>query len=244
MLYFKEETKMKRKGVFLALTAAVIVLAGCTGTPATVDRYGNMQLSIQNYVTENPNSMVLDYESKAFLPHLNPDGSWTLFNVNNLQIKMMPMTDGRTKGALNPSTELDELIAKYEDDLKANPQDYDTNIMLAGLYIDRDKPGDAAEAVKYSSMALTIKQDDPQALYARGLSYKETGESDKALSDLQAVLKSSIQSVKGVYYIMGTIYTKEKKVDDAIDAFEKVAALDPGFADTQEILEVLYQQKQ
>jgi tetratricopeptide (TPR) repeat protein len=243
MLYFKEETEMKMKSVFLALTA-VIVFAGCTGTPATVDRYGNMQPSFQDYPTTSFNSTVMDYQSKTFMPQVNPDGSMTLFSVNNLQVKMMPMTDGRTKGALNPSTELDDLIAKYEGDLKANPQDYDINIMLAGLYIDRDKPGDADKAITYSNMALEIRQDDPQALYARGLSYKEKGENDKALSDLRAVLRLNLQSVKGVYYIMGTIYTKEKKLDDAIGAFEKVAALDPDFADTQAILEVLYQQKQ
>jgi tetratricopeptide (TPR) repeat protein len=158
---------------------------------------------------------------------------------------MLPMTDGRTKGALNQNTEeFDELIAKYEGDLETNPRDYDTNIMLAGLYIDRNKPGDADQAIKYSNMALEIRQNDPQALYARGLSYKEAGENDKALSDLQAVLKSEIQSTKGVYYTMGTIYMKQKKPDNAIDAFEKVAALDPEFANIQEILEVLYQQKQ
>jgi tetratricopeptide (TPR) repeat protein len=236
---------MKMKIVFLILAASVIAIAGCTGTPATIDHYGNMPPSTQNFLSADSGNVSAEYGSKAFVPQVNPDGSMTLFSVNNLQIKMMPMTDGRTKGALNRSTEeLDELIAKYEGDLKANSQDYDACIMLAGLHIDRDNPGDAAEAVKYSSMALAIKQDDPQALYARGLSYKETGESDKALSDLRAVLKLNLQSVKGVYYIMGTIYTKEKKVDDAIGAFEKVAALDPGFADTQEILEVLYQQKQ
>jgi tetratricopeptide (TPR) repeat protein len=245
MLYFKEETEMKRKGIFLALTAAVIALAGCTGTPATVDRYGNIQPSVQDYSTTSFNSTVMDYESKTFMPQLNPDGSMTLFSVNKLQIKMMPMTDGRTKGALNQNTEeFDELIAKYEGDLEASPQDYDACIMLAGLYIDRDKPGDAGQAIKYSNMALEIRQDDPQALYARGLSYKEAGESDKALSDLRAVLKLNLQSVKGVYYTMGTIYMKQKKPDDAIASFEKVAALDPDFADTQEILEVLYQQKQ
>ena len=113
--------------------------------------------------------------------------------------------------------------------------------MLAGLHIDRGLPGDADLAVKYSDRALTISKDDPQALYARGLAYSEKGDNAKALNDLTAVLMSNIQSMKGVYYVMGMIQYKEGKIDEAIASFEKVKAIDPEFVDIDEILEGLYE---
>ena len=233
---------MKTAITILALLAAA-ALVGCTGTPANVDRHGNMQPEIKALSTTE-NSTIVEYEDKAFIPQLNQDGSMTIMTFNKFQVKMMPMTDSRPKGALNRSTEeFDQETAKYKAALLANPQDYDACIMLAGLFIDRGSPGDANEAIKYSDMALTISRDDPQALFARGLSYSEAGENDKALNDLQTVMTLNVQSTKGAYYVMGMIYYKENKTDEAIDAFEKVAALDPGFVDTNEILEVLYKRK-
>jgi tetratricopeptide (TPR) repeat protein len=153
------------------------------------------------------------------------------------------MTDGRTRGALNKTTgESDTLIGEYERTIRANPGDYDANIKLAGLYYDRGKPGDAEQSIRYSSRALELNLNDPLALYARGLAYAEQGESSKALDDLQVVtvLVSNPDSAKGVYYVMGTIHYKDGNVEEAIDAFEQVKNLDPGFVDTGKILEQLY----
>jgi tetratricopeptide (TPR) repeat protein len=58
------------------------------------------------------------------------------------------------------------------------------------------------------------------------------------------VLRTNIQSMKGVYYVMGMIYYKDGKTDEAISAFEKVKTIDPEFVDTGEVLEELYKKKQ
>jgi tetratricopeptide (TPR) repeat protein len=244
---FKEEIQMKAKTSLFSLVAGGIILAACTGTPAasgsqvTVDRFGNMQPVIQTYTpSQTDGNEVIEYDSKAFLPQYNLDGSITVFTFNNVQVRILPMTDGRTRGALNRTVdEFDALIAQCEGALQTNPQDYDACIMLAGLYIDRGRPGDAELAVKYSSKALEISQNDPQALFVRGAAYAEQGDNPKALSDLERVLKSNLQSLKGVYYIMGMIYYKDGKVDEAIEAFEVVKTIDPDFVDTDEILGIL-----
>jgi tetratricopeptide (TPR) repeat protein len=242
---------MKAKITFFSLAAAGVILSACaTGSPAAVDHFGNMQPIINNYTPGAASDSIQIEESNSWLPVYNPDGSITIMNVGGWAVKVLPMTerrtrgDLRTRGALNRTTEeFDIMIAQYTEALRKNPQDYDACIILAGLYIDRGNPGDAELAVKYSDQALAISKNDPQALYARGLAYAEQGESAKALADLEAVLKTNLQSMKGVYYVMGMIQYKSGKIDEAIDAFEKVRTLDPGFGDTDEVLEELYKLK-
>jgi hypothetical protein len=224
------------------LIAAGMVLSGCSGSPATVDRFGHIQPDLQNSPTgvPTPGTQALEGDSKAYLPAYNPDGTVTVFSNKNFQIRILPMTDGRTRGAMNRTTsEFDAMIAKYEGELRTNPNDYDACIMLAGLYIDRGRPGDADKAIDYSNRALALNQNDPQALYARGVAFSEKGDSAKAISDLTAVLRANIQSMKGVYYIMGVIHYKEGKLDEAREAFEAVRAIDPEFIDINEVLEEL-----
>ena len=222
---------------FILAFAAIAIFIGCTGAPAAVDSWGNIQPVIRDFqITEEHGTTVSEYENKDFLPNLQPDGSIIVSRKRGINIRIMPMTDGRAKGAMRPDSEINELIKENEAVLQANPQDFDACIMLAGLYIDRNRPGDADQAIKYSNMALAINREDPQALLARGISYREIGENEKALDDLQSVMRLNAQSVKGAYYVMGMIYYGEKKFDEAIDAFEKVEALDPDFIDIQTIL--------
>ena len=240
---------MKTMTFILAFTAIAIFI-GCTGSPAAVDSWGNIQPIIRDFRITESGAIITDYGNKDFLPNLQPDGSVIVSRKGGINIRIMPMTDSRSKGAMRPDSEINELIKENEAVLQANPQDFDACIMLAGLYIDRNRQGDADEAIKYSNMALAINSEDPQALLARGISYREIGENEKALEDLQSVMRVSAQSVKGVYYVMGMIYYGEAtdlknanklsesaaKLDAAIDAFEKVEALDPGFIDIQTIL--------
>jgi tetratricopeptide (TPR) repeat protein len=243
---FNEERHMKAKIILLSLTVMGIIFSACAGSPAPVDRYGAMQPVIQNYSPDGvqPDLLNLNTTNSFQTQYNSNDGSITVLNLGGFQVKIMPMTDGRSRGALNRTNdEFAAVIAKYEADLQNNPRDYDACIVLAGLYIDRGRPGDAESALKYSNQALEISQNDPQALYTRSLAYVEQNENDKALSDLETVLKTNLQSMKGVYYVMGMIYYKDGKVEEAIDAFEKVKAFDPEFVDTDEILKILYSRR-
>ena len=232
---------MKKTTLFV-LIGVGIVLFGCTGTPSTVDRLGNARPNLQETPdgAVTPGVMVMEFDSNSFSPRYNPDGTITMFTFNNVRVTILPMTDGRTRGALNRTTqEFDTLITRYTAAIRSNPQDYDSLIMLAGLYIDRGLPGDAELAVRYSDQALAISRDNPEALYARALAYREKGDNASALSDLETILMTNIQSMKGVYYVMGMIYYKEGRAEEALSAFEKVKAIDPNFVDIDEILEFL-----
>jgi len=240
-----EETKMKTKIVLFVLVVTGIAICGCASNPSGGS--GQIRPNLDGFAPGETSSVSYPYDPKAVQPTYNRDGSITVFTAGNFQVKILPMNFKGSRSALNRTTdEFDRLIRQYETALTANPQDYDACIMLAGLYIDRGKDGDADLAVKYSDQALAIRKNDADALYVRGIAFNEKGDSAsraKAINDLEVVLKSNLQSMKGVYYLMGMIYYKEGKIDEAITAFEKVKTIDPEFVDTNEVLEELYKKK-
>jgi tetratricopeptide (TPR) repeat protein len=222
------------------LIATGMILFGCAGT-----RSAQINPGFDGLTPGGTSYAVPESGESSLQPQYDLDGSITLFSKGNIRFSIMPMTmNGATRGALpGPSGEFDTLIKRYEADLAANPRDFDTCIMLAGLYINRGRDGDADLAVRYCNTALAVRRGDAEALYARGLAYNAKGESAPALVDLVAVLRTDIQSMKGVYYIMGMIYYNDGKIDEAIESFEKVKTIDPEFVDIDEILEMLYQMK-
>jgi tetratricopeptide (TPR) repeat protein len=195
---------MKTNFTLFSLLTVGLVLSACTGNPASVDRHGNIEPTFQNFTPGKMPSdeIATDSESKAYLPQYNSDGSITIFSINGFNVKIFPMTDGRRRGNSDKTVyEFDDLIEKYRAALQANPQDYEACIMLAGLYVDRGKPGDADLAVQYSDRALAISKNDLQTLYVlRGMAYAKQGDNPKALADLEAVLKMDVQSMNVVYY--------------------------------------------
>jgi cytochrome c-type biogenesis protein CcmH/NrfG len=233
------EVYMKTKLILIIIIGTILIPYVFTDSQDEIDEFLNTRPLLQSTITGVilPGSTVFTNDPLVNRPVFNPDGSITLFSNKNFRIRIMPMTDGRTRSALNRTTdEFDTMIANYEEILLSNPNDYEACIMLAGLHIDRSRPGDAEKAIEYSDRALAISHNDPQALYARGIAHSERGDSEKALSDLTGVLRANIQSMKGVYYIMGMIHYKEGNLNEALDAFEAVRAIDPDFADIEEIL--------
>jgi tetratricopeptide (TPR) repeat protein len=235
----------------IATTSAVSPTTSSTTPPDTTDGFNTVLSQLQFKPGLLSWQSLLSWQvgannkpSFTLLPQPGPDGTITLFTVGNFAFKILPMSFdalNRTRGPLDRSTdEFDALIAQYTQVLEDNPQDYETCIQLAGLYIDRGNPGDAEQAIRYSGQAIEISEGDPAAYYARGVVYVKQGESEKAIQDLQTVLRQRIDGMKGIYYIIGMTEHKAGHTDKAIEAFEKVRAIEPGFADTDEILETLY----
>ena len=235
---------MKIKSLFIALTGTGLLLFGCAGSPESIDRFGDTLPVLDGTALNTPTSGAESWEeidSSMFQPTYNRDGSITVLSNRNFQIRIMPMTDSITRGTLNRTTEeFDIMIARYERILHVNQNDYEACIILAGLHIDRSLPGDAEKAVEFSNRALAINQNDLQALYARGIAHSESGNNEQALRDLTAVLRINIQSMKGIYYVMGMIHFKEGNLDKSLQAFEAVKAIDPEFVDIEEVLEELH----
>jgi tetratricopeptide (TPR) repeat protein len=237
-----KERKMKIKIALIVFVAIGIVFYGCVGSPSGSS--SQISTNLEGFTpSQNPINLEFNLNTSQ-QPTYNEDGSVTLFSTGNFQFKIMPMSFGNSRGAAREPTltteVFNELIQQYEADLAANPNDFDACMALASLYLDIDRRGDADKAIKYSNQAFTIRQGDPDALYARGLAYYKNGDYPNALSDLQMVLRTNIQSMKSVYYTMGMIYSMDGDIDQAIKAFEKVKAFDPEFEGINAILEDLY----
>jgi len=230
------------KNTIIICLIILAVLSSCGGTPVVPDRSGYVQPVVQetpNLSTNAPST--IEYSPGMFSPTYNIDGSITMFSLNNLNFRIMPMTHPITRSpSVRSSGETDTLIVQYTRALEVNPNDIDTYIILAGLHLDRGRPTDTDLAIKYSSQALEISNNNPLALYSRSLAYNEKRDNQNALKDLNELLRITPQSQKGVYYMMGMIYYRENNYNQAIESFERVKTIDPNFADTNEILTRLY----
>ena len=222
------------------LFGLLLVLIGCVSAPSADD-------SLSNWLPSRG--------STDFLPYVNGIGSVTLFKINDLQITVS--TSG-SKGSLRKDDEeIAARITQYQAVLAKKPNDYETCIMLAGLYADRGYAGDANEAIKYCNMALALDNNNSHALFTRSIGYLNNNEFNKAIDDLNALMKINLQSVKGAYYLMGIIYCREEeqlrksnnfteaalKLDAAIEAFQNVELFDPNFAGINEFIHELLKRK-
>jgi len=81
---------MKIRIVTFAFAMCAFFVIGCAGTPVAVDRYGNVQPSVQIYQPPR-NSTVTEFEVRPFDLKPNEAGS-SIFGFNSLQIKQVPMT--------------------------------------------------------------------------------------------------------------------------------------------------------
>ena len=173
---------------------------------------------------------------------------WT--NPNNKKTGNRNINSGSLKEPIMPEKTTAEYyteIAKYEEALLANSSDYDACIKLAAFCINRNSTGDFDRAIEFCNRILNVKHHDPSALFARGTAYSLSGNTEEALNDLEAVLKTKIknQEKKAVYYVIGKTYWKNENLDENTlkevqKAFEKVKAIDPDYADVNDILEKIY----
>jgi tetratricopeptide (TPR) repeat protein len=102
---------------------------------------------------------------------------------------------------------------------------------------------DYSEKITEFTKAFEDDREDYSALLARSHAYYEIRRYQNALDDLQTITEMGIKNLEGIYYVMGLCHYHLRQYDKAIEAFEKVKAIHPGFADVDEILEQLYQRK-
>jgi len=110
---------MKNRIAIIAMAISALVVIGCAGTPATVNRYGDIQPSPYVFQPQGFNGTDTEYEARTFGPLVkidstsymsgfnrqqiwqmpfglqdNPDGSITVHTFKWFQITLIPMTNG------------------------------------------------------------------------------------------------------------------------------------------------------
>ncbi|MCL2800443.1 MAG: tetratricopeptide repeat protein [Treponema sp.] len=161
------------------------------------------------------------------------------YYITICEIKIdFPFYTGRTrKGNVsnkqkpNLNIQINENISK----IKNNPDDYKALMNLAVLYL---KSEDIDNAIKFASKVLEIKNETSlPALLVRGLAYYEIFDHYNALKDFEEITNINKYNLEViVYYFIGSIHLREGRKEEAKNAFDKVKAIDPNFADVDQIL--------
>ncbi len=128
------------------------------------------------------------------------------------------------------SRDIDKAIAEAKKALVATPNDTDLTDTLAMLYGDK---GDAAEGTKLLEATLHGNNSDEQ-VYLQIAQVQE--QSKKYVEAQQSAgkaeqLAEQPEQKQTVWYMLGAIYERQKKYDEAAAEFQKVLDVDPNNAE-------------
>jgi len=105
----------------------------------------------------------------------------------------------------------------------------------AGKLFDQEKFNDAVELY---TKAIEIDPEYSSAYFNRALTYTELGEYEKALRDIDIVLKFEPNAFDA-YYLMGRIAELQHDYEGAKEWFEKALSINPNYAPAKTSLELL-----
>ncbi len=136
---------------------------------------------------------------------------------------------------------LEELLEEFKEGVfkHIGEGDYAAHYDLGVTYKEM---GLIDEAIKEFEIASKGKNEELKALEMLGLCYEEKGELDKAEETYLRAL--AIEGHKpeeyiGFHYRLGNIYESQKRIEEAVKEYMKVAKLDPNFLDVRDKLKKL-----
>jgi len=124
---------------------------------------------------------------------------------------------------LSTEGKYDEAVAAYQEVLAKNPTVAEAHLNLGYIYRQKKDWANAEAAYK---KALEVRPNYSEANAGLMAVYQESGQADKA-----AALATSAASDPKVQFSVGVTALNAGKYDDALAAFQKVAAADPSNAE-------------
>jgi tetratricopeptide (TPR) repeat protein len=125
----------------------------------------------------------------------------------------------------------DRAQAEFEAELARNPLDFDAQLYL-GVLLKEDAQYDAAMA--HFERALSVRPGDPGVRYQMVTVYVSRGETDRALPELEAIVKEAPTFLEA-HVTLATVYYRLKRREDGdreraiVDALNKeIQAKQPG----------------
>jgi len=205
--------------------------------PMAVNCYGAIRagLNIGKIEEDELTSEVLNDTSEIYIEY----SDYFFINIKYITIQFPFYIPKKGKRNSEETENLNIQIKENTDNIKINPNDHNSLIKLAGLYLTRNNIGDIKKAIEFANKALEIKKDESlPALLIRGLAYYKENLREKALNDLEEIIKLDKHNLKCItYYTIGSIHLRDGEKEEACKNFEKVKAIDPKFADIQKIFE-------
>jgi tetratricopeptide (TPR) repeat protein len=109
--------------------------------------------------------------------------------------------------------------------------------------VNKDDTEDFNAMISDCTKKIEANPDDKDARIMRGLAFYKTSEWYDALKDLQVVSEMDTKGMEGVYYAIANSYIQTGKRQKAIEVYEKIKAINPEFADVNELLKI-YKRKE
>ena len=154
---------------------------------------------------------------------------------------MVPGTPGAMPGAVLPSAEVQNRLARTEAAVAADPKNHDAWVTLGNDYFDIHQP---QKAVAAYAKALALKPNDPNVLTDQGVMYRQLNQFDKAVANFQKASKLDPTHVQSLFNL-GVVYASDlHKPDEAAKAWNKVLVLAPGSEQAAQARQQLNQLKQ
>ena len=126
---------------------------------------------------------------------------------------------------------LDAMVADYEAEAQANPDDAGARLVLGHIY---KRLGKDAETVAAYQRAVALDPIDYYSHFALGRMYATLRRHEDAISALTTAAELSEQSqsitlddLTTIYKALGRAYFSRDRVDEAIGAWRKISELDP-----------------
>ncbi|MCL2442427.1 MAG: hypothetical protein FWD13_03065 [Treponema sp.] len=168
-------------------------------------------------------------------------GEVNLKNGNTILIVILPMTLSTTRGAASEDSlvEYDVILAAITYEIERNPLDGVAYLQRASILLDRGRTDDLNRVIDDCNTALRIDDNLQEAYYIRGMAAALKNDFEQAISDLTTIRTIREYQTIGILYMLGKAYYEYGSINQAIEMFENVMKIDPGFLDTAEVLEIL-----
>jgi len=131
---------------------------------------------------------------------------------------------GQPGDTTGTTVSLDAFVASAEAAYKANPKDMKALLALGDAYIQANRPDDAA---KIFQEALALEPDNSDARAGVAMVALVKGDTAKAQSDLEAIIKDDPNS-QSAHYNLAIIFFSANQKDKAKAEWEKALAIDSG----------------
>ena len=126
---------------------------------------------------------------------------------------------------------LDQMVVDYQTDATSKPDNPNLQLILGHIY---KRIGKNAEAIAAYRRAVDLAPDDYYSYFALGRMYATLRQHEEAIATLTKAADLAIESraatleeLTATYKALGRAYFRRDRIDEAIDAWSKIAELDP-----------------
>ena len=179
---------------------------------------------------ENKGPQQLDDDSREKLMALGYIGGFTSGaklsqsgNLGDPKDKILLYNKIKMAEGASSNREYDEALRRLDEVIKEDPGIMEARQVRANVYLQLDRPGEAAEECKE---ALKIDPEYNAAIFTLAQAYKQLKRYDEAIAGFERAVQLDPRDPKP-HVNLGEVFLETKDLDKAISHFEEAISIDP-----------------